>query len=362
MKLTPHQTDALDRIVHSLTNDSSFILGGYAGTGKTVLISELVPILTEKRHKVRIVAPTGKAAAVLRSKGINATTIHRLCYELVSTKPLTFEKIPKLDCDIVICDESSMIPLDIYEDLVSYNIPILFVGDPGQLEPVGKDPKLMNNPDFTLSEVHRQALDNPIIAFATFLRENPWELAFRFPNNFPDSRLHIHRGIFDQTTLTDYDQIIVGTNKTRVTYNNKVRSLLHYKSPNPQPGERLICLSNSRRHKLFNGLQITVGSHGYNSSASELHILRDGELFDPDFEPEIIPINPASLNVEKFSPDFSVRDFRVPFDYAYAITCHKSQGSEWPKVLVIDQAFGDPPNRWRYTAATRARHGLTWIC
>lgn len=359
MQLTPHQSDAIDYILRTVVDDEcSFILGGYAGTGKTFLLSKLIPMLQDDHKlKVKIVAPTGKAASVLRSKGVPATTIHRLCYEMVCPNPLTFEKVDKLDCDVIICDESSMIPSDIYNDLLSYNIPILFVGDPGQLEPVGKDPNIMKNPDFTLTEVHRQALDNPIIAFATFLRENPWEFAFRFKHHLDSSALSIRRGLVPDH-LPSFDQIIVGTNKSRVTYNTRLRKLLNHKGP-PQPGERLICLSNSRRYNLFNGLQITVGERGCNTTTEELHILRD------DFnqiDNELIPINLDALNVEKFTPDFSRRTPQVPFDFAYAITCHKSQGSEWDKVLVIDQAFGTPPNRWRYTAATRAKASLVWSC
>jgi exodeoxyribonuclease-5 len=362
MKLTPHQSEAVDLILDRIThNQPTTTLGGYAGTGKTYLLSQLIPVLkSEHKLDVRIVAPTGKAASVLRSKGVSATTIHRLCYELVSTKPLTFEKKNKLDCDVVICDESSMIPLDIYNDLLSYNIPILFVGDPGQLEPVGKDPNIMASPDFTLTEVHRQALDNPIIAFATWLRENPHEFPQRYANNHPSSQLNIHRGILAPNKLPSFDQIIVGTNLTRVHYNELLRRLNNFNGPNPNPGQRLICLSNSRRYNLFNGLQVVVGPYGYKPSSNELHILRDD--WSDLAEPELIPLDTSALNTPKFSPVFGQKQITIPFDYAYAITCHKSQGSEWSNVCVVDQAFGNPPNRWRYTAATRAKESLTWLC
>lgn len=362
IRLTDHQRSASDQASAHLLAGSSFRLGGYAGTGKTALISVLIPELrTEHKKSVRVVAPTGKAASVLRSKGINATTIHGLCYEIESERPLKFKKVSSLNADIIVCDEASMVPLDIYTDLVSYSIPILFVGDPGQLEPVGKDPKLMHSPDAVLSEVHRQALDNPIIQFATWLRENPTTRPVFWPRrteNF-DEKLSFVSGDFLSVDPRSFDQIICGTNRTRVSINAKMRLLYQHLSPFPEPGEKLICLANNRQLGLFNGMQVTVGSEGYNPSTRELHI--NHTYFSEDGEAlSTVVIDPDALTAEKYErpygSDFSV----VPFAYAYAITCHKSQGSEWDRVLVVDQAFGDPPNRWRYTAATRAAKSLTW--
>lgn len=370
MKLTPHQTEAADLIIQQLLDGKHFRLGGYAGTGKTTLVSSIIPQLRESRLQVKVVAPTGKAASVLRSKGIAATTIHRLCYEIKTTKPLTFQKLKTIPADIVVCDEASMVPIDIYNDLMSYGVPVLFVGDPGQLEPVGKDPKLMHDPDFVLTEVHRQALDNPIVAFATFLRENPHELPFRFKSP-DDNKLFIRRNAWESLDYLSFDQIIVGTNKSRCDINRKVRSLLGRElQPHPVPGDKVICLSNSRKYQLFNGMQLTVGSRGFESFRDELHILRDGKSEDDfdrlaDYDEEslqLVQCFPDCFYAEKFErpplADFSI----VPFDYSYAITCHKSQGSEYGKVLVLDQAFGNPPNRWRYTAATRAKDFLLWNC
>jgi exodeoxyribonuclease-5 len=361
-ELTPLQRKAADDITSALLGGSPFRLGGYAGTGKTALASVLIPELrTLHKKDVKVVAPTGKAASVLRAKGINATTIHRLCYEIENEKPLTFKKVDKINADIVVCDEASMVALDIFQDLMSYSKPVLFIGDPGQLEPVGKDPKLMHKPDFVLDEVHRQALDNPIIEYATWLREHPMErpIFWKRRSEIDPQFLNFSSGAFGGDPLS-YDQIICGINKTRISINIGVRKVMGHDGKVPQPGEKLICLANSRKYGLFNGEIITVGPGGYDTTTRELDIGR--EFYDADGDSSsVVEIDPDALLAEKYERPYGSSFDIIPFAYAYAITCHKSQGSEWDKVLVVDQAFPrECPNRWRYTAATRAAKQLTW--
>jgi exodeoxyribonuclease-5 len=335
----------------------TFRITGPAGTGKTTIIKS---ILNEARkyHKVHVAAPTGKAAQVLSRKSVPATTIHRMMYEQISEHPLQFAKRSKLELDLIIIDEASMVSMDIFNDLMSYRIPIIFVGDNSQLEPIGEDPKILLKSDVRLFEIHRTAADNPIIDFATKLRMNPamHPSVYFKGKTLSEGLTYAPRSMPPPDKLiSDYDQIIVGKNISRYHINNRLR-----KDPfQPVPGDKLICLKNDYKFGVINGEQFIVGPRHFiqgtedEDYATLIHLINDdgSDIFVPYwsalFEDPTTQLNIKPRNV-------------VALDYAYAITCHKSQGSEWPRVLVIDEAFGQPPNRWRYTAATRAQQHLCW--
>lgn len=337
-------------------------IGGYAGTGKTTLISSFVTEMERLGFKVAVMAPTGKAANVLCNKGVSATTIHRRLYELVEDKPVTFRLREHIEVDFFVIDESSMLSEELVADIESFGKPTLFIGDPAQLEPVGKDAKLMVNPDFTLKQIHRTAEGSPIIQFATKLRTSVIHPHSYFTTFVADQgvntsslRYHNQRDLRRSEWLA-FDQIIVGTNKTRNLYNQTFKK--NQNDYRPVIGDKLICLKNDYVHGVFNGEGFTVAS-------SE---------FEQDEQSGELTIQLQSVDGDKFWVPFWLEFFEDPtlepwkksrdtvwLDYAYAITCHKSQGSEWDSVAVVDEAFGTPPNRWRYTAATRAAKTLTWI-
>lgn len=365
--LTEEQNLAIKAILAWFTSPDrppDFRLGGYAGTGKTTLIRSLLQNPGLKKTKIAVVAPTGKASLVLRSKGIHATTIHALCYELISARPMKFELrfIPP-DLDLIICDESSMVNQEIFDDLTSFNIPILWIGDPGQLSPVGDDPKIMHNRNVTLSKILRQAEDNPIIQFATQVRENKW---IKKPSQGADSRVIIGpKRLLNsgQFKFSSFDQIIVGRNKTRRAINNQFRQKSGKVSKFPTPGEKLICLKNNLELGIVNGqilwVQACLPNYG-------LVVRPDGE--DPKEYEEIKAVRDdieLHYNPEHFTcADDAKPDLwgnKAQLDFGYAITAHKAQGSEFDRVLVLDEAFGDDANRWRYTAITRAKEYLTYL-
>lgn len=316
-------------------------LGGLAGTGKTTLVSHIV----QELNGFACCAYTGKAADVLRSKGVDATTIHSLIYTPTDEKdkdglPI-FEKKEKLGVKGIIVDEASMVGTTIYRDLISFDLPIIFVGDHGQLEPVGEDIYLMKNPDFKLETVHRNAGD--IALFAHHLRNDG------HAEDFPKSDLIKIVQKKDCTSdLTEVDQIICAKNDTRVAINRYVRELQGDVGDFPVKGDRIISLQNSKKLGIYNGSQGLVRSVGPLRLSA---MFNNGKLVRSKYD------------VKTFNQEKVVRDpYTHPFDYAYAITCHKAQGSEWRKVMVIEQRVPLwEHRRWAYTAASRAREQLIWV-
>jgi exodeoxyribonuclease V len=354
---TPEQAAVISSIISYFSLPPSqrppyLTLGGYAGTGKTTLLSLLPSLLPGTPI---ICSPTGKAASVLRSKGLSsASTIHSTIYRTTfQSNHLHFSLLPRnaLPGSYFIIDEASMISSVLLRDLLSFSLPILFVGDHGQLEPVGDSPNLMSSPTLRLETILRQALTNPIIPFAHHLRNNLLPSSYLHPSS-PSLRILSRQD--PPPSLSG--QIICAYNRTRILLNTTYRRALSYSSL-LHPSERIICLRNNRDLGLFNGQIFTVTRI---LSSSPSLILAD--LLSPDSIPyPSIPLCPSSFN--SAPPSRVPRDPPAYFDYAYAITCHKAQGSEWPSVIVYDEP-GSPywtPSRWRYTAATRATTSLTYF-
>lgn len=356
--LTSEQSLVLTGITSALLSGAPQLkLGGYAGTGKTTLLKFLREEL-KPHFQISFIAPTGKAAKVLSSKGLYAQTIHSLIYDYAPTSK-TFTKRSKLSgTSLLICDEASMVDKTLYTDLVSFGIPILWVGDPGQLEPVGIDIGLMKSPDFLLSTILRQALDNPIIAFAHHIRLGGQttvrpSLDFKsFQDKDPTKLQRAYRNIF-KPKFKDYDQILVGKNTTRYALNYSIRQMMGKTKTLPELDDKLIILKNSYALGVVNGESCTVTSVDASQTIYSI-TLESGRLIEDIY-----------LNPSIFRRDDPIRYSSNPdtlnCDFGYAITVHKSQGSEWNRVLVIDEAFGDERARWRYTAITRTKEHLTYL-
>jgi exodeoxyribonuclease-5 len=327
---------------------SQMTLGGYAGTGKTSIVSHLCG----QWSCVATCAFCGKAAHVLRSKGVEATTIHSLIYVPFENEEgkIRFTKRRYLDgVSTILVDEASMIDHIVYADLMSFNVPVLFVGDHGQLEPIGTNPNLMKEPELRLETIHRQAAENPIIRLAHAFREGrsvpKW--------SDPKGRLSVlSRRDFERRISPDV-QIICGFNKTRHGVNKRVRDMLGYRQL-VEDGERLVVLRNNKDWQIFNGQQVTVeGVVKDKRSTMELAVLTDdGRQF-------VLPIHKPQLG-HPLIEDFRNTDIAL-CDYGYTLTAHKAQGSEYSDVLVYEElsSFWDA-RRWRYTAATRASERLTY--
>ena len=389
MKWSPQQETALARVDTWLQSDSNpfFYLGGYAGTGKTTLAKHFASGL----DNVVYAAYTGKAALQLQKSGVDAQTVHSLIYKLVmpsvkaiaeleqklaaTNDPIEAEgyaiELKKMkdphfvineesklnNADLLVLDECSMINKEMADDLLDFGVPILVLGDPGQLPPVsGEGFFTANSPDYFLEEIHRQALDNPIIAASMHARE--WG-AIKAMDGKHVQIIHNREAMKD--AMLTADKVMVGKNKTRLGVNKAFRSFKGFSDPYPIEGDTLICLRNYRDKGLLNGLfaEVVKGEiHDVDNFKIQTTIktelgstLHDLPIFTGFFDDYSDP------NASKNAP-FFLRKSAFEFDYGYAITVHKSQGSQYPTAFLWDDGMFNwdmsMRKKWLYTAITRA--------
>jgi exodeoxyribonuclease-5 len=346
IQLTTEQQSAVDSAVETINKGGQlYRIGGYAGTGKTTVAKSIV----EQLENPCCCAFTGKAAYRLREKGLDGTmTIHRAIYDY-DPGSKKFHLKPYIEESYFLIDEGSMISLDLWRDLQSFGRPVIMLGDPGQLEPVGSDPRLMHEPDVVLNQIHRQAADSGIIQFATNirLRTHRPDMTYR--------DVEVVRGAKPcQNDLEHADIVLCGYNRTRIRYNTAIRKMRGFDGL-LQQGEKIIILRNNIELGVFNGQILTVDDVEPEGTISvTAHCVTD------DGERLALPLLKKQFNNMKLEQG----DFRsiALADYGYCITVHKSQGSEWDSVLVIDeQCEYWNATRWRYTAITRAAKELKYF-
>jgi exodeoxyribonuclease V len=251
---SPEQTRALDRVGQWLrTGDPQvFRLFGYAGVGKTTLARH---VAEGARGEVLFAAFTGKAALVMRSKGCyGASTIHSLIYDASETetgepKFILNRDGPASKAALIVIDECSMVDEELGRDLLSFGKPILVLGDPAQLPPVkGAGFFTEAEPEVMLTEIHRQAENNPIIRLATTVRSGG-EIAY---GEYGETRV-VRREEINAPMVLKADQVLVGLNRTRRLYNQRIRTLRGAAELMPVVGDKLVCLRNNRNKGLING-------------------------------------------------------------------------------------------------------------
>ena len=367
MSWSPQQEAALKAVKAWLKDKRGpqvFKLFGYAGTGKTTLAREFASTV---KGSVLFGAFTGKAALVLRNKGCaDASTIHSMIYTPVEEHS-AFEPTFVINTNsavdgaaLVVIDECSMVDEQLGKDLLSVGTKVLVLGDPEQLPPVkGQGYFTSGEPDMLLTEVHRQAQDNPIIAMSMKVRAGE-ELAY---GDYGESRV-IARKDVDQREVLNAAQILVGLNRTRHAYNRRIRDLLKRPGALPVVGDKLVCLRNDRTKSLLNGGLWAV------RKASKV-----GPV-DPDIRLEVL-----SDDIQNFGAKVRVlrqffeggedeltwedRKRFQEFAYGYALTVHKAQGSQWGDVYFFDEnmSFLGPSGQrqFRYTAITRAAERITIV-
>lgn len=405
MEWSPKQRKALDAVASWQKSGSAqvFRVFGYAGTGKTTLAKHFA----ESAGRVQFATFTGKAAHVLRTKGCNnACTIHSLIYQPLSTVSVEIQSLteqidgivagiaesggseegheelamlrekrtelakkqkggprfalrpdsPEIqDCDLLCIDEVSMVGEEMAHDLLSFGRKILVLGDPAQLPPVrGFGYFTETEPDILLDEIHRQARDNPIIDMATRVRAGE-----SLPlGNYGDSR-HVARNELDREDVMGADQVLVGRNATRKAYNGRMRTLLgRGDSQYPVPGDKIVCLRNDHQVGLLNGSLWEVTSAS--QAAAGRIALGIAPLDGIGIAQEVVA---HSAYFEGSEPGhWEAREAQC-FDYGYALTTHKAQGSQWDKVTVFDESacFRADASRWLYTAITRAAERVTVV-
>ena len=408
-ELTPDQQDAEALIKEWFFNLGTqiFVLCGYAGTGKTFLIDHAVRSLGLTPGKSAVfVAPTGKAASVLLRSGTPAGTVHSLIYtreedievdengEVISERFLRFVKKETIGSEIklIVVDETSMVSDEVLRDLLSYGVKCLFSGDPAQLPPVGGTNTLLTMPCITLTQIVRQEKDNPIVKLASLARAGkiiPYGSYGDCVQVLPKNSLTpaARRSLFMEA-----DQIIVGTNRTRENINREIRSYLGISASDvlPVDGEKLICTLNNwsktiddkGEFHLVNGIigtcrNVEEGEDGLGKLDFKADFLerqvedlpfdtgpfREGRYFHGYGDKACFLQNGALVheNNHEMLRLFKVRreDTVCRFEFAYAVTCHKAQGSEYDFVVVFDESriFEDRA-RWLYTAITRAKKKL----
>lgn len=367
MQWSPEQDQALALVSEWFKDSASqvFRLFGYAGTGKTTLARHLAEGV---EGPVEFAAFTGKAAQVLREKGCDdAGTIHSLIYrpdeETGADPTFTINRdSPAGKADLIIIDECSMVDEELGHDLLSFGTKVLVLGDPAQLPPVkGGGFFTDHDPDFLLTEVHRQARDNPIIEMSMRIREG---LKLDY-GQYGDSQVISRRDI-DSDLMMEADQALVGRNITRMNYNARMRALQSYDGSMPHPGERLICLRNNKKKGLLNGsLWVVAAAKEGRAGLYDLRIL-------PDPPPVIqgvksrqtrVRVRPEFFQGKESELSWPERRKSDEFDFGYVLTVHKAQGSQWDNLVLFDEsfAFREHRERWLYTAVTRAAKTLTIV-
>lgn len=366
-------------------------IAGYAGTGKSTLVRYIIDALDVEEDRVCHCAFTGKAAEVLKKKGNkNVATLHRLLYEHIPRPAGGFFRKPKpfIDYDVIVVDEVSMAPKSLMELLFKHQVYVICLGDPFQLPPIDKDEDnhLLDNPHIFLDEIMRQEEDSEIIQLTMKIRNQ--ESIDYFNGNeikiIPYSDLNT--GV-----LQWGDQILTATNAKRQAINNQMRAL-QGRTGEPVDGDKIICLRNYWEDLSLNGDALINGTIGIlqNSFQTWREIPRfvqsDIRKFDVLVGDLIIPETNDVYQMTEMDRQMIITgekccDWRlsyklgklrprygeiVPkeFTYAYAITTHKSQGSEWPKVVVLEEKFPFDKiehARWLYTACTRSSEKLVLV-
>jgi exodeoxyribonuclease-5 len=366
-EFSSHQNDALRAVADWLKTRPGkngapqvFRLFGYAGTGKTTLAKH---IADGADGDVKFAAFTGKAASVMRGKGCHgASTIHSLIYRARESG----EEIPSFDlwdeapaskAELIIIDECSMVDAELGRDLISFGVPVLVLGDPAQLPPIqGGGFFTEAEPDVMLTEVHRQAQDDPIIRLSMDVRAGE----YLEPGRYGESEV-VRRDDLDPQRVLEADQVLVGRNATRRAYNTRMRERRGFDDAMPSAGDKLVCLRNNRKKGLFNGGLWSVKERGARRTGiMTLRLLPDDETATRGVK---VSVRPECFTGGIEQIDWARRKPYDEFDYGYVLTVHKAQGSQWDDVVLFDEsfAFQDSRERWLYTGVTRAAKKLTVV-
>lgn len=380
--LSADQKIALAVIQDALAaGDRELILIGPAGSGKTTLMRAVID-WAEKTRVVALMAPTGKAASRLRDlTGRPASTIHRLLYEKALNDAegnLVFMDVRAVapEGSLVIVDESSMLGKALYVDFMSKmsaGVQVLFVGDTEQLPPVKDDagPRL-DRPTTLLTQVHRQALESPIIRMATAVRLGQrWTAAAKLELDNPDIDLDCEDAAVDwliERRKAGIDAtLLCFSNAVRTELNKAIRTKLKRTEP-LEVGDTFICLRNNTTVGLMNGDTRTV------AAIDDLGDMLRVYWTSPDNGSAIVVPSHMEAGSQladwrwilEDMPNAGYRKEAIPIDYGECITVHKSQGSQWAEVGIVHCGSlswfsKKEPEQYRklmYTAITRAAKRL----
>ena len=380
--------ELLEWAVHTPKDHQLLTLGGYAGTGKSTLVSLLASQIPER--EIAFVALSGKAANVLKQKltlaGVDTHepnfvgTIHSLIYfpQTEGDGKVTGwgRRRDFLDHSLLIVDEASMVDERILSDLQGYKVPILAVGDHGQLPPINSRLNLMGDPDLRLEKIHRQAEGSDILKLSSFVRQygqlpsdrtNSESVAYISPD---DLGSHL---IWQYTNLPAEElgqhACLCYSNNTRTMINEDVRLARGLDPKRPVVGDQVICLRNYKQ-LIFNGMRGIITKISDYSKAEYWAVVEfredgleySGPICKPQFGLNYTIADFASYEQLTGKLITSWKQAGLMLDYGYCLTVHKAQGSGFPSVTLFNErghAFtADDQRRWLYTAVTRAAERL----
>lgn len=387
--LSSDQARALEQLLAWIKkpSDRAITLGGYAGTGKTTVAAALRSVLLRNHAEYRIAfcAFTGKASQVLRNtlaqhealhEDDTCGTIHSLLYSPLVDKVghiTGWTRSKEVEADLIVVDEASMVNQRLWLDLLGTGRPVIAIGDHGQLPPIEGSFNLMEKPDLTLERIHRQAEGNPIIRLAHEVRltgaieSGSHGDGVRKYSWSTDEASDIQQAIDELLDEVPDDRLLLcGRNKTRIELNRSIRRKLGRESDAPEAGDRVVCLKNeyNQSQPIYNGMTGSVescetdGEHWYQMS---IDFPDDGRRFDGRVSRYGFLADKTEETVAGLSP----KEVGSKFDFGYALTVHKAQGSQARHVVLFEERFqkmdDDQWKRWLYTAITRAREELTII-
>lgn len=402
VQFTKDQIDAQEAIIQFVKSGKMlFTMGGYAGTGKTTVIANAISKVKELKQfenlSIAFCCFTGKASTVLREKLQTANalsdkdycgTIHGLIYrpDVDDNGRIKWIRMSRIEYGLIVIDEASMVGDSIFEDLQKYGVPIIAVGDHGQLPPVFSKFNLMENPMIRLEKIHRQAEGNPIIHLSMLARHGERIEFGDYTSVHSDLKMQIVKIKKDPVdavnSIRGIDKCLVlcGINRTRVmlnrvirnrVLNNVMRGRIGDIDPVPRVGEQVICLKNNRREGIFNGM-VGVLLEAHSAPMEDwirvkirfdlMGLVWSGAIFKHQFGRERTLRGWKDWQRKIEYDEMTIGNL---FDFGYCITVHKSQGSQAENVVLIEERMRgmsqDNFNRWLYTGITRASKNLAIV-